>query len=170
MDKKTAFNEALSELVSFATANGNKITMGEVKSHFDGLIDDDSQYRFIYDYLTVNKIEVTGFTPSDENFFGGGDDSASISAQLSKNQFNESKEELDFIEMYLEDIKKYPSISLEEQKTYLAAFLEGDISYYEKWKTHSGLLKFLDNSKNMKCDIYIHMDSYDEAKKVLGDN
>ena len=34
----------------------------------------------------------------------------------------------------------------------------------------SGLLKFLDNSKNMKCDIYIHMDSYDEAKKVLGDN
>ena len=132
MDKKTAFNEALSELVSFATANGNKITMGEVKSHFDGLIDDDSQYRFIYDYLTVNKIEVTGFTPSDENFFGGGDDSASISAQLSKNQFNESKEELDFIEMYLEDIKKYPSISLEEQKTYLAAFLEGDISYYEK--------------------------------------
>lgn len=69
MDKKTAFNEALSELVSFATANGNKITMGEVKSHFDGLIDDDSQYRFIYDYLTVNKIEVTGFTPSDENFF-----------------------------------------------------------------------------------------------------
>ena len=84
MDKKTAFNEALSELVSFATANGNKITMGEVKSHFDGLIDDDSQYRFIYDYLTVNKIEVTGFTPSDENFFGGGDDSASISAQLSK--------------------------------------------------------------------------------------
>ena len=47
---------------------------------------------------------------------------------------------------------------------------KNNISYYEKWKTHSGLLKFLDNSKNMKCDIYIHMDSYDEAKKVLGDN
>ena len=51
-----------------------------------------------------------------------------------------------------------------------AASMEDPVTKDEKWKTHSGLLKFLDNSKNMKCDIYIHMDSYDEAKKVLGDN
>ena len=61
-------------------------------------------------------------------------------------------------------------VSPEECKKIEKVFRKNNISYYEKWKTHSGLLKFLDNSKNMKCDIYIHMDSYDEAKKVLGDN
>ena len=61
-------------------------------------------------------------------------------------------------------------VSPEECKKIEKFLRKNNISYYEKWKTHSGLLKFLDNSKNMKCDIYIHMDSYDEAKKVLGDN
>ena len=61
-------------------------------------------------------------------------------------------------------------VSPEECKKIEKVLRKNNISYYEKWKTHSGLLKILDNSKNMKCDIYIHMDSYDEAKKVLGDN
>lgn len=61
-------------------------------------------------------------------------------------------------------------VSPEECKKIEKVLRKNNISYYEKWKTHSDLLKFLDNSKNMKCDIYIHMDSYDEAKKVLGDN
>ena len=61
-------------------------------------------------------------------------------------------------------------VSPEECKKIEKVLRKNNISYYEKWITHSGLLKFLDNSKNMKCDIYIHMDSYDEAKKVLGDN
>ena len=61
-------------------------------------------------------------------------------------------------------------VSPEECKKIEKVLRNNYMSYYEKWKTHSGLLKFLDNSKNMKCDIYIHMDSYDEAKKVLGDN
>ena len=61
-------------------------------------------------------------------------------------------------------------VSPEECKKIEKVLRKNNISYYEKWKTHSGLPKFLDNSKNMKCDIYIHMDSYDEAKKVLGDN
>ena len=61
-------------------------------------------------------------------------------------------------------------VSPEECKKIEKVLRKNNISYYEKWKTHSALLTFLDNSKNMKCDIYIHMDSYDEAKKVLGDN
>ena len=61
-------------------------------------------------------------------------------------------------------------VSPEECKKIEKVLRKNNISYYEKWKTHSDLLMFLDNSKNMKCDIYIHMDSYDEAKKVLGDN
>lgn len=66
MDKKTEFNNALTELVSFATSKGNKITIEDVKSHFNGLIDDASQYQLIYDYLSVNKIEIDGLEPSEK--------------------------------------------------------------------------------------------------------
>ena len=42
-------------------------------------------------------------------------------------------------------------------------------SYFERWKTHNGLLKFLDKGGSGKCDILIHMDSMEEAKEALGD-
>ena len=43
------------------------------------------------------------------------------------------------------------------------------LSYFEKWNFHTGFFKFLKNNKNTKCDIYIHMDSLDKAREVLGD-
>ena len=44
-----------------------------------------------------------------------------------------------------------------------------NISYFEKWNFHTGVFKFLNNSKNSKCDIYVHMDSMDKAKELLAD-
>ena len=67
MDKKILFNEALTSLVDFAAANANHVTMDDVKLYFKDLIDDDSQYQFIYDYLALNKVEVEGFTPPANN-------------------------------------------------------------------------------------------------------
>lgn len=133
MDKKTLFNEALAKLVSTAIGNKNKITMEEVKSHFDGLIDDDSQYQFIYDYLTINKIEIEGFTPSDENFFETADSSeVSISKQVSRDENKESKEELEFIKMYMSDMENIPLISSEEQRILIGKLISGDTSCTEK--------------------------------------
>lgn len=133
MDKKILFNEALTTLVSFATTKGNKITMEDVKSHFEGLIEDDSQYRLIYDYLTVNKIEISGFTPSDKNFFEPRKpEESSISAQFSINEWNESKEELEFIKMYMSDMDNLPSINFETQKTFIEQLVSGDTSSTEK--------------------------------------
>ena len=37
------------------------------------------------------------------------------------------------------------------------------------WNFHTGVFKFLNNSKNSKCDIYVHMDSMDKAKELLAD-
>lgn len=128
MDKKTLFNEALTKLVSYATTKGNSVTMEEVKSHFKGLIDDDSQYQLIYDYLSVNKIQIEGFTPSDENLFDSYNEDAAISEQLSKNENNESKEELHFINMYMADMDQIPSLSLEEQSELVEKLLAGDAS------------------------------------------
>ena len=59
-------------------------------------------------------------------------------------------------------------VTLEECRRIEKVLRENNISYFEKWKFHTGLFKFLDSSKNSKCDIYIHMDSYEEAKKALG--
>lgn len=133
MDKKTLFNKALAKLVSTAIGNKNKITMEEVKSHFDGLIDDDSQYQFIYDYLTINKIEIEGFTPSDENLFETADSSeVSISKQVSRDENKESKEELEFIKMYMSDMENIPFISSEEQRILIGKLISGDTSCTEK--------------------------------------
>ena len=58
MDKKLLFNEALTSLVDFAAANANHVTMDDVKLYFKDLIDDDSQYQFIYDYLALIKLRL----------------------------------------------------------------------------------------------------------------
>lgn len=126
MDKKTLFNEALTKLISYATDKGNSVTMEEVKSHFQGLIDDDSQYQLIYDYLSVNKIEIKGFTPSDENLFESNNGASAISEQLSKNENNESKEELSFINMYMADMEQITPLSQEEQSALVEKLLAGD--------------------------------------------
>ena len=132
MDKKTLFNNALTEFVSFAVAKGNKVTINDVKSHFNGFIEDESQFRFIYDYLAVNKIEIDGFTPSDENFFDEGYSESDISAQVTRDKNNESKEELEFIKMYLSDMENIPSVSSEEQNTFIEKLAGGDTSCTEK--------------------------------------
>lgn len=120
MDKKTLFNEALEKLVSTAANNKNKVSMEEVQTYFDGLIDDNNQYPFIYDYLSRNNIEVEGFTPSDKNFVE------------TKDKNYESKEELEFIRMYMTDMDTIPDMDLQEQNALIEKLLSGDISCTEK--------------------------------------
>lgn len=60
-------------------------------------------------------------------------------------------------------------VTLEESKKIEKILRKNNISYFERWKTHTGLLKLL-NGKNLKCDIYIHMDSYEKAKEILGEH
>lgn len=132
MDKKTEFNNALTELVSFATSKGNKITIEDVKSHFNGLIDDASQYQLIYDYLSVNKIEIDGLEPSEKNFFEYGYSDSDISAQVARNENKESKEELEFIKMYMSDINAITPVSIQEQNMLIEKLSAGDTSCIER--------------------------------------
>lgn len=133
MDKKILFNEALTKLVATATENNNKVTMEEVKSYFDDFIDDDSQYQFIYDYLTTNKIEIEGFHPSDKNFFETNDNVHSLeSEQVFIDENNESKEELEFIKMYMSDIDNIPLVNEDEQNHLIEKLTLGDTSCVER--------------------------------------
>lgn len=59
-------------------------------------------------------------------------------------------------------------VTMEECRKIEKVLRKNNISYFEKWKYHKGLLKFLNNSKNSKCDIFIHKDSLEKAKKALG--
>lgn len=132
MDKKTEFNKVLTELVSFATSKGNKITIEDVKSHFKGLIDDASQYQLIYDYLTVNKIEIDGLEPSEENFFGSEYSDSDISAQVARDENKESKEELEFIKMYMSDMNSITPVNMQEQNMLIEKLSAGDTSCIER--------------------------------------
>lgn len=132
MDKKTEFNNALTELVSFATSKGNKITIEDVKSHFNGLIDDASQYQLIYDYLSVNKIEIDGLEPSEKNFFESGYSDSDISAQVARDENKESKEELEFIKMYMSDMNSITPVNMQEQNMLIEKLSAGDTSCIER--------------------------------------
>lgn len=60
-------------------------------------------------------------------------------------------------------------VTREESKKIEKILRKNNISYFEKWKNHRGPFKFLYKSDNSKCDLYIHMDSYEKAKQVLGE-
>lgn len=122
------FNEALAKLVSYATAHDNLITMEDVKSFFNGLIDDDSQYKLIYDYLSINKIEIKGFTPSDDNFFDDSHGMNAISENIAKDENGQSQEETDFIKMYMDDMDALQTVSDVEQAALVNKLIAKDAS------------------------------------------
>lgn len=143
MDKKTLFSETLTSLVEFAAAQGNKITFDDVKLYFKDLIEDESQYKFIYDYLTINKITVEGFDlkQNGENLFfndtssNGTADGTGFS--LSDNTPDssiptESEEELAFIKMYMDEMNTIPPISRLEKKQLVNKLIQGDVSVVTK--------------------------------------
>ena len=136
MDKKILFNEALTSLVDFAAANANHVTMDDVKLYFKDLIDDDSQYQFIYDYLALNKVEVEGFTPPANNPLA--DDAPETSADetisetVSVSNHVESEEELSFIKMYMEEMEALPNLSKDEEADLIDKLLAGDTSVSSK--------------------------------------
>lgn len=122
------FNEALAKLVSYATAHDNLINMEDVKSFFNGLIDDDSQYKLIYDYLSINKIEIKGFTPSDNNIFDDSHGMNAISENIAKDENGQSQEETDFIKMYMDDMDALQTVSDVEQAALVNKLIAGDAS------------------------------------------
>ena len=48
-------------------------------------------------------------------------------------------------------------VTLEESRKIERVLRRNNISYFEKWNFHTGVFKFLNNSKNSKCDIYVHI-------------
>lgn len=129
MDKKTLFNETLADIVAYAATCGNKITKDDVKNHFGNLIEDDSQYSFIYDYLTINKIEVDGIKPPVHSIFQ--EDASDDSKKEPIIKEDESDAELSYIKMYLDDIDKIEICNDAQKIELIKRLKDGDTSAAE---------------------------------------
>ncbi len=118
MEQKVLFNERLTALIEYAAAHQNRLRMEEIQSHFDDLISDESQYAFIYDYLTENKISIDGYDHTESSLFSEAPsdfeaDNLSVKdSSKSEQPFNptakESEEELSFIRMYMKELEAIP--------------------------------------------------------------
>lgn len=58
------------------------------------------------------------------------------------------------------------AVTAEESKRIEKILQEHNISYFEQWNHHR--LNFFRSSKNDRCDILVHMDSFERAKKAIG--
>lgn len=166
-EKKVQFHEALTFLVESANINSGVLTMDEIKKALEGLIEDESMYTLVYDYLSENKIKIKDYLPykkssngenlSESNImvkeaFSDNSDFpdnielnqepeiSSISADVS----NEDMKEQRIVEMYLEDIQNAVSLSESEELLYLKKYLNISNNNYSENNTNNSLK--LDNS------------------------
>lgn len=95
---KKEFNEALAELVEFATVSGNKLTKEQIKLYFKDIIEDESKYEFIYNYLIGLKIDIEGVESTET--------SVEETEEYEVVGKTESEEAKNFYEMYVSEVKE----------------------------------------------------------------
>ena len=121
MDKKQLFNEALSAIVELAAAQNNTLSLDDIHSAFEGIIDDDSLYEHIFSYLAENKIAIEGYINTDSlakksegsNNCIENNAEATDSSQVDKDSapadtsIDENLERA-YVDMYMEELKSIP--------------------------------------------------------------
>lgn len=131
-DKKAMFHEALSFLVESANINSGVLTIDEIKDALEGLIEDESMYTLVYDYLAENKIKIQGYisykknnTELSKNELSNdsiSEDQISI-GEISSDTEKEDMMEQNIVNMYLEDINNAVFLTNDEELDYLSKFL-----------------------------------------------
>lgn len=108
MDEKAQFQELLSALVEQAAENENILDKETVKAQFAKLNLSEDMYQPIYDYLKEHKITVSGAESGDT-----ADTPVEDSYNMPEN-FDISKEEAAFLEIYYKDLAALPKHSEDE--------------------------------------------------------
>jgi len=106
MDKERQFANILSELTAEAKDNGNIISEDRVKSAYANIGLDASQLDMVFDYLKKKHIGI-GEPLKDEDFL--------------------TSEEIDYLQMYLEELKEIPEYSDGEKEGYTLSAMAGDL-------------------------------------------
>lgn len=113
MDKKQLFNEALSAIVQLASAQNNTLSLDDIHSAFEGIIEDDSLYEYIFNYLAENKITIEGYinTQPAQNKTDSSLDSENASNPedtVPADTTTDDNLERAYVEMYMEELKYIP--------------------------------------------------------------
>lgn len=139
MDERLLFNEALSSLMEYATANGGRLTTEDVKKYFKDILNDETKYQSIYAYLAENKVKLTDIDASNFNLNNKSnfkaDSKLNISPDMSKDILSTSttvskceQEESAILKMYQEDLKNRKRLNTKEQLSHLHQLKNGDVA------------------------------------------
>lgn len=143
MNKKVLFNETLTSLVEYAAASDNRITMDDVILYFNNLIEDESQYAFIFEYLNSKKIQIEGYanqiSNEDSNIevndsYNNNSDNYSFVSGTGTDNVNstfiseESEEEMSFIKMYMDEMNNISPAVEGEIDSLVEELMAGNLS------------------------------------------
>lgn len=121
-DKKALFHEMLTFLIDSANINNGTLTMEEIHNALKDVIDDDSMYQLVYDYLLENKITIKGYISTKKTTEESGESKLSGPSQLSSS-FTEDSLEKNLINMYMDEISSVSALSIEDEIKLLEALV-----------------------------------------------
>lgn len=120
-DKKAQFHDALSFLVESANINSGVLTIDEIKNALDGIIEDESMYTLVYNYLVENKIKIQGYISYTKNNSNESLDEISVDTK------DDDIKEQNIINMYLDDVKNAILLSENDELNHLSDLLNKDV-------------------------------------------
>ncbi len=100
-DRQIQFHEALAFLVETSNINNGIVSLDEIHRTFSGIIEDESMYQYIYDYLLENKITIQDYIPHNTKFKGNIQEDEQPADKTSEAAPLENEEEQKFVNMYL---------------------------------------------------------------------
>ena len=114
MENKLEFLNKLNELVGIAKEKEQKITIEEVKTHFEDMKLTEQQFESVFDYLLAQKVVVQGYFK--------------MSVEEPKEEITYSEEEVAYLTEYVQDLQALREEQTGERETLLAKALQGDAS------------------------------------------
>lgn len=111
--EQTEFQQKLLELTNLAKEKGYCLSTAEVQDFLSALSLTDEQMTLVYEYLIANQVTIAGYEPKS----AATDDAEEIPY---------TKEELNFLQTYQEDLKAFPQLEEKALDALLAQVEEGN--------------------------------------------
>ena len=110
--KKKEFNEALTELVELANVSANKLNKEQIHMYFKDILEDESKYAFIYEYLRSQKIEIEDL--NEERNQETVNEEKNIDEKIKKRV--ETEEAKKIYSMYIDEVKNVEKRIIDYEK------------------------------------------------------
>lgn len=114
-DKQLQFHEALAFLVESSNINNGIVSLDEIHKTFNDIIDDESMYQYIYDYLLENKITIQDYIPHNTKSAMNISENEQSANMISETTSFENEEERKFVNMYLAEVDSHTKLSDSEE-------------------------------------------------------